>query len=707
MSKEQSIKLDALLSNQQNNMPRHLQTGPRCGRTVRRHVPTANADAEVVSNPDLDEQEAIRLKEIEEGAMRAELKHIDKKFTEQGQIYYAETLEEEIPEQVNWWSKFALCLVRHMAGDVKRPWVQKVSLHVNSQHLKDILKKTIEHYPGISFATKDVAIDSPYHVLFYYRHELAHAGRDLEEGSEASQHLNLLVDFIDERFKEVIEESENLLPQGMVSYSNLWTIFRPGCTVYGAVFGQPRAFTLKSVSNSVEPPGLQLNLSYVDFDGDDMGTRATSRLVAAFPGAEKISELSAFPIEWHPQKEQAKRQLIARGRLWEQYAGMNLRHYKGIALEYTQCGIRRYNMDGRVVVDTATFHRLNANFAFSVEAFKADNENRAKRRRIQDEDDDENVATLDLVPEKTLDLDPLTEEQCLLANSMVRGFSFTEKKWLDFFVDRLAPINWNPNCFDELVLPSAQKDLVKALVATHIEQRVAFDDIVAGKGKGLILVLHGTPGTGKTLTAETVAEYSQRPLYMVSSGDLGTDSAGLDERLTRILDMASTWKAILLIDEADVFLERRSLHDMQRNSLVSIFLRVLEYYEGILFLTSNRVATFDDAFKSRIHVPLKYAELTAPSRQRIWKNFLGKLGADEVLMGEPEYERLAAAEINGRQIKNVVRTAKSLARFHGKPLNLDMLEQVIEIQREFELELESTSRSVERVDGVNGVWAMP
>ena len=52
--------------------------------------------------------------------------------------------------------------------------------------------------------------------------------------------------------------------------------------------------------------------------------------------------------------------------------------------------------------------------------------------------------------------------------------------------------------------------------------------------------------------------------------------------------MVARWEAVLLLDEADVFLEARSTHDLERNKLVSIFLRVLEYYEGILFLTTNR-----------------------------------------------------------------------------------------------------------------------
>jgi SpoVK/Ycf46/Vps4 family AAA+-type ATPase len=179
---------------------------------------------------------------------------------------------------------------------------------------------------------------------------------------------------------------------------------------------------------------------------------------------------------------------------------------------------------------------------------------------------------------------------------------------------------------------------------------------------------------------------------------LGTQSSTLDERLSRILDMASTWKAVLLIDEADIFLERRSLHDLERNSLVSIFLRVLEYYEGILFLTSNRVSTFDDAFKSRIHVPLKYNDLTVSSRKQIWKNFLQK-GGNDVALTEKEYESLAQSDINGRQIKNVIRTAKSLAQFHGEKLDLKKLEQVVQIQDEFEHELNLMNGD----GGTNGV----
>ena len=67
----------------------------------------------------------------------------------------------------------------------------------------------------------------------------------------------------------------------------------------------------------------------------------------------------------------------------------------------------------------------------------------------------------------------------------------------------------------------------------------------------------------------------------VCAGDLGLDSEKLEDRLAEILDLVARWKAILLLDEADVFLEARTQHHLQHNTLVSVFLRQLEYFQGV------------------------------------------------------------------------------------------------------------------------------
>jgi hypothetical protein len=133
---------------------------------------------------------------------------------------------------------------------------------------------------------------------------------------------------------------------------------------------------------------------------------------------------------------------------------------------------------------------------------------------------------------------------------------------------------------------------------------------------------------------------------------LSLDAAELERRISHIFRIASKWKALLLFDEADVFVTKRSLHSPERNRLVAIFLRKLEYFEGVQFLTTNQVIDFDAAVLNRMHLVLKYEDLTVNARRTIMVQFLKRVQTDRgpPNLSEEDLDRSAQVPLNGRQV---------------------------------------------------------
>lgn len=130
---------------------------------------------------------------------------------------------------------------------------------------------------------------------------------------------------------------------------------------------------------------------------------------------------------------------------------------------------------------------------------------------------------------------------------------------------------------------------------------------------------------------------------------------------------------------------------------------MLEYYEGILFLTTNRVSVFDSAIKSRIHLPIHYPKLPRTSRQSLWYLFLSRSSAEsaESLKADGTLDRIADEELNGRQIKNVVRLAYSLALDENSLIKPHHVATALEPMKHFEKDFENGAEDVERQRGVN------
>ncbi|TGJ82867.1 hypothetical protein E0Z10_g5894 [Xylaria hypoxylon] len=307
----------------------------------------------------------------------------------------------------------------------------------------------------------------------------------------------------------------------------------------------------------------------------------------------------------------------------------------------------------------------------------------------------------ELGPEAMKKDEPPDDKFELLLPPTIKGFNMRRKKWYDLIADRINDVKWNKEAFQKIVMNRKVKDLIQALVSNQLaaETDTFSTDIIEGKGNGLILLLHGSPGTGKTLTAESVAEIAEKPLYRVTCADIGTKAEDAEKYLESVLHLGKLWKCVVLLDEADIFLERRSLEDLERNALVSVFLRVLEYYEGILILTSNRVGIFDEAFKSRIQLALYYPTLGPYERLQIWQNFFEKLDSlhDATIDVDDLRDHLVELkeeEMNGRQIRNAITTARQYAKWKGETLTHAKLKDVIEVAGRFDKYLDRLNRGL-------------
>lgn len=178
----------------------------------------------------------------------------------------------------------------------------------------------------------------------------------------------------------------------------------------------------------------------------------------------------------------------------------------------------------------------------------------------------------------------------------------------------------------------------------------------------------------KTLTAEALAETLKRPIYYLAAGDLGTDVDGLEHKLKSVLEIAETWNAILLIDEIDIFVQKRGGNsDINKNAMTGVFLRLLEYYAGIMFLTTNLIDNLDPAFLSRVSLIINYGQgLTAEAREQIWKNL-----TRNVVIKDLDCKALSKIEMNGRRIKNCIKLLLSLNHFKKTEATMAQLQDII------------------------------
>ncbi|ATZ58271.1 CND8 [Botrytis cinerea B05.10] len=620
--------------------------------------------------------------------------------------------------------------------------MEEKELIIHSPHIMKALRSIVEYYPGQSLLGDTISIKEPYGILVHYRKELQEYKENCDD-AEASHHISVLQKYLEDNFEEKLklEDDRHARANPVVTFEMLWMLFKPGMDVYAQFDEQRAGFVLQGCENSTEntrpgqPSPLKVKMWYLDFDGRFVGRRSHEVTIAPFEGEREITSLKVIPAHYIDNNPalSPRKQLEDRGeKFYSMLMGKQM-DYRGFSMPVEQKPKRFH--EGRVVVDQSAFYTY------------ADwQETQKHPAPVLGIDDDDSGILADLhyncnctdcnskrlaasantrwgryeniEPRETPSLAEtdangiVSRHKYFLCPRRIMGFDLKSKKWQALDVDCCQSPKFYTSAIENLVLPNEKQEMIKALVHKYTSSKKAgrsettwSADPIPNKGEGQIFLLHGPPGAGKTYTAECVAEFTSRPLLSLTCGDIGTDEFRVEESLSKWFKLAEIWGAVMLIDEADVYLERREVSELTRNGLVSVFLRAMEYYRGILFLTTNRVGHFDPAFFSRIHVYIGYRPLDSEGRKRIWLQFFTKLGLERgheitIKSAAKRYilsdDVLKDIEWNGREIRNAFQTAVALAEYEAETkkggnedgkleveLRRDHFEKVVEMSDNF------------------------
>jgi hypothetical protein len=250
---------------------------------------------------------------------------------------------------------------------------------------------------------------------------------------------------------------------------------------------------------------------------------------------------------------------------------------------------------------------------------------------------------------------------------VVRVFDLEEHEEYWVAADALSPYKYDKTLGDKIILPESHRNLLEILT-TNLNDFI--DDFVEGKHAGNVILCKGPAGVGKSLTAEVFAELINKPLYRVRAGELGTTAAEITANLKVVLDRGLRWGCVMLLDEADVFVARRN-DDIERNAVVAEFLRVLEYFSGLLFMTTNRPDDIDDAIISRCIAVINYEAPGFEDLKLVWEVMSNqfKAGLDSAMIAT-----LAKAfpQITPRDVKMLLRLALKTGKKRKAPLDLKL-----------------------------------
>jgi ATP-dependent 26S proteasome regulatory subunit len=239
--------------------------------------------------------------------------------------------------------------------------------------------------------------------------------------------------------------------------------------------------------------------------------------------------------------------------------------------------------------------------------------------------------------------------------------------------------------WDDLVFTKVQKQILQS-IASHVRQRNQVYEKwgfaeSSRRGLGISALFSGVSGTGKTTSAEVLANELRLDLYRIDLSAVASKYIGETEKnLRRIFDAAEAGAAILLFDEADALFGKRSdvkdARDRYANMEVSYLLQRMEQYQGLAILTTNLKDSIDTAFMRRIRFFVKFDFPDVHQRKEIWQRVFPKNTPIEKL----DYTKLSRLNVAGGNIKNIALNAAFIATDTNEPVMMKHIKQSAQVE---------------------------
>ncbi|KAI1089256.1 P-loop containing nucleoside triphosphate hydrolase protein [Rostrohypoxylon terebratum] len=569
---------------------------------------------------------------------------------------------------------------------------RKPSLEIVCPNLNELFRAITDpliKYQGASRLPRFI-VNEPYELIFHIRKKILQSQHQ-DTDDHSKDHVQALFDFIQKKSPVAWEKLDEINDGRCydIAFKELWLLYPPGETVFNRDEGEWRSYKVDriEINSELNPESLVIHCWFLDFDktGKWLVPQMKAFCVPSYSSERPIKTLDVIP-HWCCDKLSQK--LIERGNdYWKYGHVVSYKQYDGDAWP-------RAPQEGplNVIVDYVTSSKHRQDVGPNKPQCGGVVCSICQAKAVQLEPYPSNAphdSEVCGITQAVSYSGHATKEEStnflMFCPARMWAFSLRHKSWKIVQVQELSEVQSQCESFDKLQIKNDRKKDLERVICGHFKNSNGNLDLIMGKGLGLNVLLHGNPGTGKTLTVESLCEKNRIPLYMLTCGELGNDTDAFEDRLQIAFLRAANWRAILLLEEADIFIRRRE-REIQHCAIVSSFLNKLDYSQAVVFMATNRIKVLDEALISRVHIMLEFPDFNFSAQQEIWKDAISRLrdvkqddrNQLEFWVGE-ELSGQGPVNMNGRQIRNCISAAVALAQ--GREENWDGSLKVLDVRK--------------------------